>query len=142
MPWDQATYLWIQRLPEEPSSEDAVTLRVLRRTAGTSSEVRLVDSLLARSSTGQVDREREALQRRVRYLERNQSDEVRERLADQEAFQVKRLAQALRERCRIAPHDAEERAYTAISRSTRLREANERSELRSARRRLRELGRT
>ena len=123
MPWDAATMEWIRRLPADPAPADISTLRVLRRTAHGPSETRLVDSLLARSGNDH-QQERVQLERRVRYLKGNRNGEVRQRIAQEEARQVKQLAQALREQGRISPGEAEERGRgrdRASKRSTRPR---------------------
>lgn len=70
MALDAATLAWINRLGPEPSSSDLGQLRALRRHTTTPSEVRLLDSVLAPIGASDARRtEREAIQRRVAYLE-------------------------------------------------------------------------
>ena len=104
-------YEYIRRLGDEPTEEEAIALRVLRRQANDPSDIRLLDSLLTGANRRQAaTRQRTALENRLAHLEQRQSPEGKAQTAALRKQERKRLAQTFIRDLRLGGFESEERA--------------------------------
>jgi hypothetical protein len=136
---DASTLEWIRRLPSVPTPQDLAAVRALRRSTREPGDIRLLESLLASAAPAErAAAERRTLETRLAYLESQDTPETQARIASQLAAATKQLTYSIRVQNGVPESEAARRAQEIVERQKPDAEAR-RSEMRSIRRRLREL---